>query len=89
MFETVPDHHSDTYYLRTGPWGVAITFSLASPKEGIDDKDVCVIRISHETAKALSMMLRKQLKQYEKDSRTLITIPEPVMKNLGLEPYEW
>ena len=89
MSESVPEYYSDVFYLRCSPWGVATTFSVASPKEDIDGHDMCVMRLSHETAKTLSMMFRKQLKQYERDSNTSIAVPQEVMNNLGLAAEDW
>ena len=89
MSEVLPEYYGDIYYLRSTPWGVAITFSLASPKEGIEEKDVCIVRLSHETAKTLSMMMRKQLKQYEREMGTIIAVPPQVMNKLGLAEEDW
>jgi hypothetical protein len=89
MSELTPEYYSDVYSLRSSPWGVTITFSLAPPKDGVEVHDVCIVRVSHETAKALSMMMRKQLKQYERDSKTVITIPPDVMNALGLSLMDW
>lgn len=89
MSESIPEYYSDVFYLRSGPWGVATTFSVASPKEDIDGHDVCVVRLSHETAKTLSMMIRQQLKKYERDSKTSIAVPQEVLNSLGLAPEDW
>lgn len=89
MSEAVPEYYGDVYYLRSSPWGIAITFTASSPKEGIYEHDVCVVRLSHETAKTLSMMIRKQLKQYEKDTETIIAVPQRVMSSLGLAEEDW
>ena len=50
MSELIPEYYSDVFYLRSGPWGVATSYSVAAPKEGIGAHDVCVVRLSHETA---------------------------------------
>ena len=89
MNEAVPDYYGDVYYLRSTPWGVAITFTASSPKEGIEEHDVCIVRLSHETAKTLSMVMRKQLKQYEVETKTTIAVPQQVMNNLGLAEKDW
>lgn len=89
MSEQLPEYISDVFYLRTNPWGVAITFGLSSPKEGIEERDVSVVRVSHETAKALSMIIRKQLKKYERDTSTAIAIPAKIMSSLELAPEDW
>ncbi len=89
MNEQVPEYYSDVFYLRTNPWGVAITFGAASPKDGIPDHDTCVVRLSHVTAKAVSMIIKKHIKAYEKDNRTMITIPPALMSELGIGPGDW
>ena len=89
MSEQLPEYFSDIFYIRTNPWGVAITFGLSSPKDDIPDRDASVIRLSHETAKTLSMMIRKQLRSYERDTETTIAIPAKVMGSLQLAPEDW
>jgi hypothetical protein len=89
MVEQVPEYYSEVFSIRTNPWGVAITFAVASPKDGIEAHDSCVVRLGHETAKTISMMLRNQLKSYERDTNTTIAIPQKVMSDLGLAPENW
>ena len=89
MGEMTPEYYSDVYTIRSNPWGVAITFSVGSPKDGVEGHDICIVRLSHETAKTLSMMVRKQLKQYERDTLTMIAVPEDVMNTLSLAPEDW
>lgn len=91
MNEQLPEYYGDVFQITTNVWGVSLVFSLSEPKpkEGAMARDVCVVRISHETAKALSMMLRQQLKNYEKDMKTYITLPSKVMEELGLKIGDW
>lgn len=85
----VPQYYSDTFYLVTNPWEANIIFTLSPPKEGIAGHNVCVMRLSHETAKALAMMLRQQLKRYERNTGTNIALPTGVMSDLGLASEDW
>jgi hypothetical protein len=89
MSEITPEYYSDVYSIRSSPWGVAMTFSVAAPKDGVDGHDVCIVRLSHETAKTLAMMLRRQIKQYERDTRTTIAVPRDVLNALGLALEDW
>jgi hypothetical protein len=89
MSEAVPEYYGDILYLRNTAWGFAITFTASPPKDGFEEHDVCIVRLSHETAKTLSMMIRKQLKQYEMDMKAPITIPQHVINNLGLTEKDW
>ncbi len=89
MDEITPEYYSDVYSIRSSPWGVAVSFSVASPKDDIEGHDVCIVRLSHETAKTLAMMLRRQLRQYERDTKTTIAVPRDVLNALGLAPEDW
>ena len=89
MSEQVPEYYSDIFHVRTNPWGVALSFAVSAPKDGIEQRDICVVRVSHETAKAISMLLRRQLKTYERETRTMIAIPTKIMNEIGLAPEDW
>lgn len=89
MSDLLPEYYGDIYHLRSNPWGVAITFGLSPAKDGVEGHDICTLRLSHETAKTLSMMIRKQLKQYERDTNTTIALPAEVMNKLGLASEDW
>lgn len=89
MNEQIPEYYGDVFYLRTSVWGVATTFAVQAPKDGIEAHDICVVRLGHESAKALAMLLRKQLKTYERDSDTVIALPTKVMNELGLASEDW
>jgi len=39
MSKLTPEYYSDVYSLRSSPWGVAITFSVAPPKDGVEGHD--------------------------------------------------
>jgi len=91
MNEQLSEYYGDVFQLTTNVWGVSLVFSLTAPKpkESAIVRDVCVVRIGHETAKALSMMLRQQLKNYERDTQTSINLPSKVMADLGLAIEDW
>jgi hypothetical protein len=89
MNEQIPEYFADVYHLRNSVWGVALTLSVSSPKEGVEVRDICTIRFSHETAKTLSMLIRKQLKKYERDTSTKIAVPINLLNELGLAPEDW
>jgi hypothetical protein len=89
MSENLPEYYGDVYYLTSTPWGVSITFAVTPYKDGVEGHDVCVVRMSHETAKTLSMMIRKQLRQYERDTKTSIAVPSEVLNKLSLALEDW
>jgi hypothetical protein len=83
------EFYSDVFSLRINPWGVAVTFALSPLKEGVPGHDLCVVRLSHETAKVLCLMLKRQLKAYEENAEYTITISSKVMTELGLSSEAW
>jgi len=89
MSEVIPEYYGETLFIRTNPWGVAITFSVADATDEVHGHDVCTVRLSHETAKALSMIIHRQLKNYEGDTGIPITIRSEVMKALDLSQGDW
>jgi hypothetical protein len=89
MSEQVPEYYSDTFFLASNPWSVAITYSLSDSKTGKEGQDVCTVRMSHATAKTLTMLVRKQLKNYEKDTDSTIFIPPNVLNQLNLTDESW
>lgn len=89
MNEQLPEFYSDVFFLSCTPWGVSLTFGLTPHKPESKGRDVCIVRISHETGKSLAILLRTQLKQYEEDSNLKIGLTPDVMNKLGLKDNEW
>ncbi len=89
MSELLTEYYGDIFHLRSNPWGVAVTLGLSAAKDGAEAHDVCTVRLSHETAKTLSMLMRKQLKQYERDTKTSIAVSSDVLNSLGLAAEDW
>jgi hypothetical protein len=97
--QSLPDIYFDRFQLTTTVIGVNMVLSIsdpaASPLEEGDGKvqlsatDVAVIRTSPTHAKLISMIIRKQLKKYEDDSKTEIQIPEEVYAQLKLNSSDW
>jgi hypothetical protein len=45
--------------------------------------------MSLEHAKVMTMLIRRQLKQYEEQSGTTINVPMAVYRGLGISPEDW
>lgn len=89
MSEQLPDYYGEVFNIMTTPWGASITFGVGPHKPKEEGHDVCVVRLSHETAKSLAMLLRKQLKVYERETHTSIALPLDVMNQLGMSQEDW
>jgi hypothetical protein len=82
--------------LTVSVFGVNFTFGLgaAHPEsEGsrdlVDVLEIVRIRMSLEHAKVLAMMVKKQIKEYEKGTNTEVAIPQAVLDALGLNEQTW
>lgn len=85
----IPEYYGDIIHVRTGPWGVAITLSVGPPKEDIEGHDVCILRLSHETAKILAMILRSHLKKRERETGSEVSVPVDTVNALELGEEAW
>ena len=86
-----PDVYADQFILSTGVWGVAMSFLKTpphpTPGHAPQPEPQAVIRMSLQHAKIVSMILRRQLKKWERENVD-ITIPTEVYNQLGLSPLE-
>lgn len=86
----VPEYYSDAVNINLAmPWTVALTFAVR--ELGPDAKPVpkAIIRMSPEHAKVTAMLLRKNLKKYEEDTKTPINLPGDLYAQLKLDPLDW
>jgi len=85
----IPEFYSDAVEINlTMPWTVALTFSLRSTETERKPVPVARVRMSPEHAKVLAMLLRRQLKNYEQDSKSEINLPADLYAKLGLVSFE-
>lgn len=96
--QNLPDIYFDGLQITTTVLGVTMILTLSDPtgiainsdeKVRLAKTDLAVIRTSPAHAKLISMLLRRQLKRYEEDSKTVIQIPEDVYRQMGLDPSDW
>lgn len=89
----IPDVYIDQMKVSTSVFGVNITFSLSEPHPTAggtpQPTDKVRIRTSLEHAKIMTMLLKKQLKKYEKETGIDIGIPSQVYANLGIAKEDW
>ncbi len=92
----IPDLYVDRVRMTVSIFGVNFTFGLSQPHPESGDEAVpipservVILRMSPEHAKVMCMMLRNQIKGFEKESGARINLPKEVMSNLGLSEEEW
>jgi hypothetical protein len=88
----VPDIYADSTQISTTPYGVTITLGRTPPHHSgptppIAEK-LTVVRMSMEHAKVVAMLLRKQLKAFERANGE-IPLPPELYATLGVAREDW
>lgn len=85
-----PDIYSDGVQVGVSPFSIVLTFTVspvATPGTQAP-KVVATLRMSLEHAKIMTMLMRRQLKQYEEQLGQPIPIMAQVYQQLGISPKE-
>lgn len=89
---SVPEIYTDVFRFTIGPYGVTFTFGTHAPHpesgKVAPPKKSLILRMSLEQAKVLAMMLRRNLKNYEKRNSLEIALPPQLYTELGLSKEE-
>ena len=87
----VPEFYVDQIRVAVTPYTVSLVLSVSSPipASGDQPRDVAVVRMGPHMAKVIAMLLRRQLKKYEEDSGTPISVPPGVLNSMGLSLEDW
>ena len=85
-----PNLYSDGIQVGVSPFTVTLQFTVApTAQPGTQaPAPVVTIRMSPEHAKVMTIILRKQLKQFEQQLGQDIALPHQVYQQLGLSPKE-
>jgi len=88
MVSDVPDVYADSVRFGISAFGVSLAFSASSTTPRAEAGTVAVVRTSLEHAKALTIILRKQLKNYEDSNGAPIHLHPNVWKSLSLSKHD-
>lgn len=90
---SIPEIYTDAFRFTVSPYGITFTFSRSVPHPAsgqvASPKDSICLRMSLEQAKVLAMMLRRNLKNYEKNNSLEIALPPQLYTQLGLPKEDW
>jgi hypothetical protein len=91
--EQPPEVYTDIFRFTLSPYGIALTFGVnephPNPGKPAVSRDEVIIRMSLEQAKVLSMMLRRNLKRYERENGLTIALPYQLYTSLGIAEEDW
>ncbi|MCX6022934.1 MAG: hypothetical protein NTZ05_14630 [Chloroflexi bacterium] len=89
----LPDVYVDEFQANLSPYTVSMTFSLSAALPGPGSvtpaSPKMVVRTSLQHAKIMAMILRSQLKDYERETGAEITLPMEVYRSIGIAPEDW
>lgn len=88
----VPDFYVDATQISTTPYSVVLTLGRNPPHHSgpgpVIAEQLAVVRLSLEHAKVIAMLLRKQLKAYERANGE-IPLPPELYTGLGVAKEDW
>ena len=89
----VPEYYVDSFRLTSGAYGVTMTFGISpphpSPGQPTPAKDLVILRMSLEHAKVMAMVLRRNLKNHERQTGAAINLPPQLYAQLGIAMEDW
>ncbi|NLH99272.1 MAG: DUF3467 domain-containing protein [Chthonomonadales bacterium] len=82
-FDDVPEYYTDSVNFMTNIYGFALDFGVMMVQDQPPKSQVRV-RMSPQHAKIMSLLLRKNVQEYEKRIGTII-LPDGLYKDLGIQ----
>jgi len=85
--------YTDSMRFSVTPYGVNFTFGLtdtnATPSKPVPARETLILRMSLEHAKIMALMLRRNLKTYEREHSLKIPLPYALYTQLGVAEEDW
>ena len=82
-YDDVPEYYTDSVNFMTNIYGFALDFGVMMVQDQPPKSQVRV-RMSPQHAKIMSLLLRKNVQEYEKRIGTII-LPDGLYKDLGIQ----
>jgi hypothetical protein len=83
------EYFSDVFWTALTPWSASVTFGLRMAHPGEKDTPKVRIRMPLQQAKALAVILLRNVRKYEGDANVTIELPDKLLKALGIPPEDW
>lgn len=90
----ISDVYSDGVSLNIGPFGCALNFAMSPAvaqggAAGAMAQPVSTVRMSLEHLKVMAFLIRRQLRDYERQSGVEVPIPADVLNQLRIGREDW
>ncbi len=88
------DVYADQFQINLGPWGATLNFQVSSPHppapgSQVQIDTVATVRTSLEHLKAMTIILRRQLLQFERDYGVVVNVPVRILAAMGIAKEDW
>ena len=88
-FSELQELFSDVFGTHINPWSAAITFGQRATRPEDDNHYTIRMRMPLQQAKALAVMLLRNIRQYERQMKVEIELPKVVLDGLGIAADDW
>ena len=87
------DTYSDQFMVTTTSWGANLSFLMNTPHpeatKPVPAERVATIRMSNEHLKVMAMVIVRQIKKMEAETRVKVNVDSRVLNSLGIAPEDW
>ena len=88
-FSEAREEFSDVFEIHINPFSAAITFGHRATRPEDDDHYTTRMRMPLQQAKALAVMLLRQIRQYERQMKVEIELHQVMLDGLGIAADDW
>lgn len=88
--DMIEERFSDVFWTSISPWACAITFGIRPVMLNEEEQFPRLrVRMSLEQAKALAIMLLRNIRVYETETNIDIDIPDALLEDLNIPREDW
>jgi len=88
-YSDIEEQFSDVFDTHINPWSAAITFGIRATMPSEDNTYTTRVRMPLQQAKALAVMLLRNIRAYEEDTGADIDLPQPILDALKIPVEDW
>ena len=88
-YSEMQEQFSDVFETHVNPWSAAINFGIRATRDTEDHHYSTRVRMPLQQAKALAVMLMRNIRTYEQQTGTDVGLPRQVLDSLNIAPEDW
>jgi len=88
-YSEMAEDFSDVFEIHINPWSAVITFGRRATRPTDDHQFTVRMRMPLQQAKALAVMLLRNIRSYEQQTSADVDLPSEVLQALKIAPEDW